>query len=268
MPVNVAVRLRPTIKDDPTSDSCANLDPDTSQVILNDPEGGHEKRFKFKYCYNSFVDPSHRHHAGDNAIWDELGEAALGSAMQGVDSTILFGGQTNSGKSHTKRCLIQAAFEKVFDGIENNYTSELRFEVEFTAFEIYCEVVTDLMMPLDEQEPLAIREHSLVGPFITGLSRHTLESLESFKTLFAEFEVNRALKHTSRNTNSWQAHTVVQLVVRTLTATGAGTEKVTQGLISFVELGGMECIVQSNEKVPTDRCVISDIVLQGYNVLL
>jgi kinesin family protein 13 len=253
MPVKVAVRLRPSLENDPTSDSCATLDPDTSQVILNDPEGGHEKRFKYEYCYNSFVAPSHRHFSDDQAIFDELGEDALGLALQGVDSTILFGGQTNSGKSHTQRCLLLSTVDKVFDSIDNNYTSELRFEVEFGAFDVYCEVVTDLMVPLDEQEPLAMREHDLVGPFVAGLSKHTVESLESFKTLFAEYEINRALRHTNHNSNSWQAHTAVQLVVRTFTDTGAGTEKVTAGVLSFVELGGMEATVNSNEKIPTDR---------------
>ena len=81
--------------------------------------------------------------------------------------------QTGSGKSYTcfsSDGLVAQTISTLFTTIDNNYEKDLSYEVDVSMLEMYREDIRDLLLPLDEQIPLALQQHDSIGVYIEGQS--------------------------------------------------------------------------------------------------
>jgi len=133
-------------------------------------------------------------------------------------------------------------FNKIADetenaGRENGLPNVYKVEVSF--MEIYNEKVRDLLVA--NKTSLKVREHSILGPYVDGLSLLAVKSAEDVATLMAEGNKSRTIAATNMNSESSRSHAVFTIVLtQTMTDAGSGVtgEKVSK--LSLVDLAGSE----------------------------
>lgn len=187
---------------------CVQIHPSTQQIVVVDPGGGaggdsnREKKkqqqqlqrslatrsFTFDYSYNSFVPPEHADYASQETVWRDLGESVLESAWAGFNVSLFAYGQTGSGKTYSMlgygedRGIIPRAGEVMFERIHASSDAEdVKYKVEVSMLEIYCEVVRDLFNP--SSGSLKVRDHPNIGAYAEGLTRSAVSSYSQIEQL-------------------------------------------------------------------------------------
>jgi len=110
--------------------------------------------------------------------------------------------------------------------------------------EIYNEKVRDLLVGSNKTS-LKVREHSILGPYVDGLSLLAVKSAEDVATLMTEGNKSRTVAATNMNSESSRSHAVFTIVMtQTVTdiSSGVSGEKVSR--ISLVDLAGSERAVK------------------------
>lgn len=108
----------------------------------------------------------------------------------GYNVCIFAYGQTGAGKSYTmmgkqeegQEGIIPQICKDLFRKISNNSTESLKYSVEVSYMEIYCERVRDLLNPKNKGN-LRVREHPLLGPYVEDLSKLAVMSYEDIHDL-------------------------------------------------------------------------------------
>lgn len=123
-------------------------------------------------------------------------------------------------------------------GVQPSETPNV-FKVEVSFMEIYNEKVRDLLVA--NKTSLKVREHSILGPYVDGLSLLAVKSAEDIANLMAEGNKSRTVAATNMNSESSRSHAVFTIVLtQTMTDASSGVtgEKVSR--ISLVDLAGSE----------------------------
>uniref|UniRef100_A0A3B5MKU3 Uncharacterized protein n=1 Tax=Xiphophorus couchianus TaxID=32473 RepID=A0A3B5MKU3_9TELE len=138
--------------------------------------------FAYDYCFWSMDETDKEKFAGQEVVFQCLGESLLHNAFQGYNACIFAYGQTGSGKSYTmmgsgdQPGLIPRLCSALFERTKEEQREEESFTVEVSYMEIYNEKVRDLLDPKGGRQALRVREHKVLGPYVDGLSRLAVAS--------------------------------------------------------------------------------------------
>lgn len=103
-------------------------------------------------------------------------------------------GQTGAGKSYTmmgkpgdpeEMGIIPRLCKDLFHRIEENRDGNLKYSVEVSYLEIYCEKPRDLLNPSNTSN-LRLREHPLLGPYLDELTKLVVCSYQDIYDLMDE----------------------------------------------------------------------------------
>uniref|UniRef100_A0A672SJY3 Kinesin family member 13B n=1 Tax=Sinocyclocheilus grahami TaxID=75366 RepID=A0A672SJY3_SINGR len=191
------------------------------------------KTFAYDYCFWSMDESETEKFAGQDVVFQCLGESLLHNAFQGYNACIFAYGQTGSGKSYTmmgsvdQPGLIPRLCSSLFERTVQHQREEESFTVEVSYMEIYNEKVRDLLDPKGSRQALRVREHKVLGPYVDGLSRLAVESYKDIESLMSEGNKSRTVAATNMNEESSRSHAgiVVQLLGKLSLVDLAGSER-------------------------------------------
>ncbi|KAI1294184.1 Kinesin-like protein KIF13A [Halotydeus destructor] len=187
-------------------------------------------------------------------VFGDLGLPVLEATLQGYNGCIFAYGQTGSGKSFSmmgaphEPGLIPRLCSGLFERIRSDEAeadSQVKLEVSY--MEIYNEKVHDLLGQQQQPQPLKVREHSILGPYVDGLSSLAVASYAQVEKLMLEGNKSRTVAATNMNSESSRSHAVFTLTVGVVTGGGGdsgeqGEERLQQvsSRLSLVDLAGSE----------------------------
>uniref|UniRef100_A0A671L8E5 Kinesin-like protein KIF13B n=1 Tax=Sinocyclocheilus anshuiensis TaxID=1608454 RepID=A0A671L8E5_9TELE len=208
---------------------------------------GQPKTFAYDYCFWSMDESETEKFAGQDVVFQCLGESLLHNAFQGYNACIFAYGQTGSGKSYTmmgsadQPGLIPRLCSSLFERTIQQQREEESFTVEVSYMEIYNEKVRDLLDPKGSRQALRVREHKVLGPYVDGLSRLAVESYKDIESLMSEGNKSRTVAATNMNEESSRSHAVFNIILtHTLKDLQSGTSGEKVSKLSLVDLAGSE----------------------------
>ncbi|MFT7812984.1 kinesin-like protein KIF13B isoform X2 [Arapaima gigas] len=267
--VKVAVRVRPMNRREKDLNTKCVVEMEGNQTFLQ-PAGGNLSKgdnrtlspmpmhklslpfsslkvFAYDYCFWSMDESQKDKFAGQDVVFQSLGESLLHNAFQGYNACIFAYGQTGSGKSFTmmgsadQPGLIPRLCSALFDRIEQQQREGESFTVEVSYMEIYNEKVRDLLDPKGSRQALRVREHKVLGPYVDGLSRLAVASYKDIESLMSEGNKSRTVAATNMNEESSRSHAVFNIILtHTLTDLQSGTSGEKVSKLSLVDLAGSE----------------------------
>ncbi|XP_043798278.1 kinesin-like protein unc-104 isoform X13 [Apis laboriosa] len=250
--VKVAVRVRPFNNREISREAQCIIEMSGSTTsILNPkaPPGSKDSIKSFNYDYSYFsMDPNDANYSSQLMVYKDIGEEMLEHAFEGYNVCIFAYGQTGAGKSYTmmgkqeegQEGIIPQICKDLFRKISRNSNECLKYSVEVSYMEIYCERVRDLLNPKNKGN-LRVREHPLLGPYVEDLSKLAVMSYQDIHDLIDEGNKARTVAATNMNETSSRSHAVFTIFFtqqKQDSATGLVTEKVSK--ISLVDLAGSE----------------------------
>ncbi|XP_047436285.1 kinesin-like protein KIF13B isoform X2 [Mugil cephalus] len=289
--VKVAVRVRPMNRREKELNTKCVVEMMKNQTILH-PGGANlgkadsrsqSKVFAYDYCFWSMDETDKEKFAGQEVVFQCLGESLLHNAFQGYNACIFAYGQTGSGKSYTmmgsgdQPGLIPRLCSALFDRTQKEQREEESFTVEVSYMEIYNEKVRDLLDPKGGKQTLKVREHKVLGPYVDGLSRLAVASYKDIESLMSEGNKSRTVAATNMNEESSRSHAVFNIILtHTLKDLKSGTSGEKVSRLSLVDLAGSERAAKTgaagerlkegsniNKSLTTLGLVISALAEQG-----
>uniref|UniRef100_A0A8C4HR08 Kinesin family member 13Ba n=1 Tax=Dicentrarchus labrax TaxID=13489 RepID=A0A8C4HR08_DICLA len=259
-----------------------------NQTILH-PAGGNLGKgdsryvFAYDYCFWSMDETDKEKFAGQEVVFQCLGESLLRNAFQGYNACIFAYGQTGSGKSYTmmgsgdQPGLIPRLCSALFDRTQKEQREQESFTVEVSYMEIYNEKVRDLLDPKGGRQTLRVREHKVLGPYVDGLSRLAVACYKDIEVLMSEGNKSRTVAATNMNEESSRSHAVFNIILtHTLKDLKSGTSGEKVSRLSLVDLAGSERAAKTgaagerlkegsniNKSLTTLGLVISALAEQG-----
>uniref|UniRef100_A0A672GXT9 Kinesin family member 13Ba n=1 Tax=Salarias fasciatus TaxID=181472 RepID=A0A672GXT9_SALFA len=239
--------------------------------------------FAYDYCFWSMDETDQDNFAGQEVVFQCLGESLLHNAFQGYNACIFAYGQTGSGKSYTMMGsgdhpgLIPRLCSALFERTQKEQREEESFTVEVSYMEIYNEKVRDLLDPKGGRQTLRVREHKVLGPYVDGLSRLAVASYKDIESLMSEGNKSRTVAATNMNEESSRSHAVFNIILtHTLKDLQSGTSGEKVSRLSLVDLAGSERAAKTgaagerlkegsniNKSLTTLGLVISALAEQG-----
>ncbi|XP_047992660.1 kinesin-like protein unc-104 isoform X3 [Leguminivora glycinivorella] len=248
--VKVAVRVRPfNSREIARECKCIIEMAGNTTVIVNPkaPPGNKDaaKSFNFDFSYWSH-NPSDPEFSSQVMVYKDIGEEMLQHAFDGYNICIFAYGQTGAGKSYTMmgrdedQGIIPQICRDLFRRVRQTTSDDLKYSVEVSYMEIYCERVRDLLNPKNKGN-LRVREHPALGPYVEDLSKLAVTSYQDIADLIDEGNKARTVAATNMNETSSRSHAVFTIFFtqqRHDQTTDLMSEKVSK--ISLVDLAGSE----------------------------
>uniref|UniRef100_A0A6P7G9A0 Kinesin-like protein unc-104 n=1 Tax=Diabrotica virgifera virgifera TaxID=50390 RepID=A0A6P7G9A0_DIAVI len=250
--VKVAVRVRPFNNREISRECKCIIQMSGNTTAITNPKADPntkdaQKNFNFDYSYWSHdeTDPAF---SSQLLVYKDIGEEMLQHSFDGYNVCIFAYGQTGAGKSYTmmgkqedgQEGIIPQICQDLFTRIRNNSSPDIKYSVEVSYMEIYCERVRDLLNPKNKGN-LRVREHPLLGPYVEDLSKLAVMSYQDIHDLIDEGNKARTVAATNMNETSSRSHAVFTIFFtqqRLDETTQLTTEKVSK--ISLVDLAGSE----------------------------
>ncbi|XP_044585965.1 uncharacterized protein LOC123265994 isoform X2 [Cotesia glomerata] len=224
--IKVAVRVRPissreinitgaeiVVHTEPQKISLTNLKVSSSKTADSRTR---TKRYSFDYCFDS-SDPTAENYASQEKIYYTLGNPVIDAIFVGYNSCVVAYGQSASGKTFTMMGvkddpgliprICNGLFARAADEIENGK----KFNIFVSYLEVYNERVRDLLEPSTSPNNLRVREHPRSGPYVQGLSQHSVETLSSLMSRVEEGTKARKTASTLQNHTSSRSHALLTL---------------------------------------------------------
>ncbi|CAE8612273.1 unnamed protein product, partial [Polarella glacialis] len=221
--VKVAIRCRPpSSKEQSNNEACivemteafSVEDAGQGQVILSDPAGNDEPaKFAFDVVFGLAI--------AQSQIYESVGRPALQKTFEGYNGTIFAYGQTGSGKSFTMsgaptedlKGIIPRCNEELFAHVhEQQASTTRRFLVMCSFFEIYNEIIFDLLNPVADRTKLGgglqIKEHPVLGIYVKDLTEIVAEDCGKVQNMLDGGNKNRAVSSTNMNSTSSRSHSI------------------------------------------------------------
>ncbi|XP_019123279.2 kinesin-like protein KIF13B isoform X3 [Larimichthys crocea] len=253
--VKVAVRVRPMNRREKELKTKCVVEMEGNQTVLHpaitsmnkgDPRS-QPKVFAYDHCFWSMDESQKDKFAGQDVVFQCLGDSLLDNAFMGYNACIFAYGQTGSGKSYTmmgsaeQPGLIPRLCSSLFSRTVQEAQEGESFTVEVSFMEIYNEKVRDLLDPKGSRQALRVREHSVFGPYVDGLSRLAVASYKDIESLMSEGNKSRTVAATNMNEESSRSHAVFNIILtHTLMDLKSGTSGEKVSKLSLVDLAGSE----------------------------
>ncbi|XP_057366894.1 kinesin-like protein KIF16B [Daphnia carinata] len=267
--IKVAVRVRPLTTSEATLNHQLTVQMDVNNIVhLHIPalsktsaeDGWNNKRassqsrqFAFDHFFPATDGSSvSANIASQEKVFEELGMPVLNSLFDGYNACVLAYGPSGTGKTYTMMGtplepglaprLCTAIFERMNSecGCSNVHRPSFRIDISF--MEIYNEKVRDLLEEHSNRGSvlLKIREHPQLGPYVQGLSRHTVEDAAAALGLLKEGAQRRASAATHKNGHSSRSHAVFTVHCTAAWVTDEGLPRETVAKLHLVDLAGSE----------------------------
>ncbi|XP_072300057.1 kinesin-like protein KIF13B isoform X2 [Eucyclogobius newberryi] len=253
--VKVAVRVRPMNRREKDLNTKCVVEMEGNQTVLHpainnankgDPRN-QPKVFAYDHCFWSIDEAEKDKFAGQDVVFECLGQSLLNNAFMGYNACIFAYGQTGSGKSFTmmgsaeQPGLIPRLCSALFSRIDLELREAESFTVEVSYMEIYNEKVRDLLDPKGSRQALRVREHKVFGPYVDGLSRLAVSCYKDIESLMSEGNKSRTVAATNMNEESSRSHAVFNIILtHTLRDLKSGTSGEKVSKLSLVDLAGSE----------------------------
>ncbi|XP_054474023.1 kinesin-like protein KIF13B isoform X2 [Anoplopoma fimbria] len=253
--VKVAVRVRPMNRREKDLKTKCVVEMEGNQTVLHpantnmskgDPRN-QPKVFAYDHCFWSIDESQKDKFAGQDVVFQCLGESLLDNAFMGYNACIFAYGQTGSGKSYTmmgtaeQPGLIPRLCSSLFSRTVQEAREGEGFTVEVSYMEIYNEKVRDLLDPKGNRQALRVREHKVMGPYVDGLSRLAVACYKDIESLMSEGNKSRTVAATNMNEESSRSHAVFNIILtHTLMDLKSETSGEKVSKLSLVDLAGSE----------------------------
>ncbi|OIW17395.1 hypothetical protein TanjilG_22507 [Lupinus angustifolius] len=230
--VTVTVRFRPLNQREIQQGEEIAWYADGETVVRN------ENNPSVAYAYDRVFGPT----TTTRHVYDVAAQHVVSGAMEGINGTIFAYGVTSSGKTHTMHGdqrspgIIPLAVKDAFSIIQE--TPNREFLLRLSYFEIYNEVVNDLLNP--EGQNLRVRQHTQ-GTFIEGIKEEVVLSPAHALSLIAAGEEHRHVGSTNFNLLSSRSHTIFTLTIESSPrGKNSEGEAVTLSQLNLIDLAGSE----------------------------
>jgi len=250
--LKVVARIRPLFNDEPL----AKIHQSAPNAITVSCPGtavrtaAQEKHFK----YDVVLGPE----ASQEDVYRNVGMPMLRHTLQGYNTCIFAYGQTGSGKTYSLQGqspmgsarspeaglvsrICRDMFSQFVDMLEEN--SNLSIKVVLTYYEIYNEMVIDLLQPRksgSEITSLEVRQDADHRAYIVGLSTHTVLNYESVMRLLKVGANNRQIANTKMNKSSSRSHSVLQFQIIQTVESNDSYQRDLESIMTVVDLAGSE----------------------------
>ncbi|XP_062415468.1 kinesin-like protein KIF13B isoform X2 [Pungitius pungitius] len=253
--VKVAVRVRPMNRREKELQTKCVVEMEGNQTVLHPTITGvskgdsrnQPKVFAYDHCFWSIDESQKDKFAGQDVVFQCLGESLLDNAFLGYNACIFAYGQTGSGKSYTmmgsseQPGLIPRLSSSLFSRTVGEAREGEGFTVEVSYMEIYNEKVRDLLDPKGNRQALRVREHKVMGPYVDGLSRLAVACYKDIESLMSEGNKSRTVAATNMNEESSRSHAVFNIILtHTLMDLKSQTSGEKVSKLSLVDLAGSE----------------------------
>ncbi len=176
-------------------------------------------------------------------IYNNVGKEIIKDIMDGYNGTIFAYGQSGSGKTFTmygndiededNKGLIPRIVNDIFEYVET-CDENVHFKFKLSVLQIYKEIIYDL---LTGEKNLQIKENTIRGIYVDGLSEVYLSSVDDFLNYAELAEKNRKVGETRLNQQSSRSHSIMILEV---TQKLKKENLVKKGILNLVDLAGSE----------------------------
>jgi hypothetical protein len=217
---------------------CEHLDTD-------DGKGGvySTQVFSFDYTYDL--------NARQKDVYERSAQPAVLSVLEGYNATVIAYGQTGTGKTFTmegftsveQRGIIPRAIEEVFAYIDSCKQKSMKFLVRASYMQIYNEVISDLLKPLNRQ--LTVRHTKQRGVYIDGLSEWVVRSPNDVYGLMERGCSLRATGSTKMSELSSRSHAMFIVIVEVMEGDESNPHSYKFGKLNIVDLAGSEKVRQT-----------------------
>ncbi|KAJ2616287.1 Kinesin-like protein kif15 [Coemansia sp. RSA 1365] len=245
--IQVFMRIRPLSEDEYRRDRST----ESAVRILADNVVSIPSQRSENFAFDFVGDES----CSQSEVFESVGKRAVEQCMQGYNGTIFAYGQTGSGKTFTMqgasdeftgpddelRGLIPRCFEYLFTRIaeeEARTNGRVKYLCRASYIEIYNETIYDLLDPLTRT--CAMREDIKRGVFIDNVTEETVQHPNEAYDVFMRGTTNRHVSATSMNRESSRSHSVLMLVIQSLTQMDSELTEVRESRFNLVDLAGSE----------------------------
>lgn len=249
--VKVAIRCRPlSSKEVGNSESSIvemqeNSDAEgAGGIVINDPAGNEAPAtFAFDIVFGIKT--------AQEVVFHTVGKPALESTLTGYNGTIFAYGQTGSGKSWCMtggpdelRGIIPRVNEELFEKIarEQETIPTRKFLVMCSFFEIYNEIIFDLLNPVQDRSKLGaglqVKEHPVLGIYVKDLQEIVVDGAKKLEQLMTHGTKNRAVSSTMMNAGSSRSHSI--FIIKVHQKDDEDKSKNVFAKLNLVDLAGSE----------------------------
>eukprot|EP00927_Polykrikos_kofoidii_P030186 TRINITY_DN26016_c0_g1_i1.p1 TRINITY_DN26016_c0_g1~~TRINITY_DN26016_c0_g1_i1.p1 ORF type:complete len:1210 (+),score=254.90 TRINITY_DN26016_c0_g1_i1:69-3698(+) len=248
--VKVAIRLRPpSSKEIGNGEKCiieikANDGGSPGTVTISDPAGKEKDgEFAFDIVFGIQTEQPD--------VFDKVGKEALSKCMVGYNGTIFAYGQTGSGKSW---CMMgaQGELRGIIPRVNDNLFEQIRqlqaevitrkFLVMCSFFEIYNEIIFDLLNPVQDRGTvgagLQVKEHPVLGVYVKDLQEIVTADADGLVGLMEKGTKNRAVSCTNMNSVSSRSHSI--FIIKVHQKDDEDKSKNVFAKLNLVDLAGSE----------------------------
>uniref|UniRef100_T1IMM0 Kinesin motor domain-containing protein n=1 Tax=Strigamia maritima TaxID=126957 RepID=T1IMM0_STRMM len=223
----------------------------TQSIQEGDSGRDREKAFCFDYSYWSF-DNKDKNFISQEKVFNDLGTDVVHNAFEGYNACVFAYGQTGSGKTYTmmgdesSKGLIPRICQNLFERMEI-HRGQTTYKTEVCYLEIYNEKVKDLLRPNFDSTKLRVREHPQLGPYVEGLSQHSVMDYNDINQLIETGNSFRTTASTKMNEDSSRSHAILTLTFVQATFSH-DMPRETVSKINLVDLAGSERVDSSGAK--------------------
>ncbi|KAG9483318.1 hypothetical protein GDO78_009312 [Eleutherodactylus coqui] len=249
--VTVAVRVRPFSTRETNENATQVVFMNGQETIVHHPDSKQNRKFFYDFSFSSFK-KTEPNYASQEKVYEKLAAPLLDRALLGYNTCLFAYGQTGSGKSYTmmgfgeELGIIPRFCEQLFSQIQTA-KQEVSFHLEMSYFEVYNEKIHDLLVfkadDGQKKQPLRVREHPLLGPYVEDLSTNVVSSFQDVQSWLELGNKQRATAATGMNDKSSRSHSVFTLIVtqtKTEIVDGEEHDHRVTSRINLVDLAGSE----------------------------
>ncbi|XP_061614602.1 kinesin-like protein KIF18A isoform X4 [Phyllopteryx taeniolatus] len=260
--VKVVVRVRPTNEKEKSENVRNVVQVVDKHMLVFDPKEEEISCFGSQRVRNRNINKRANkdlkfvfdHVFGENSTQDDIFEnttkGVLNSVMNGFNCTVFAYGATGAGKTHTmlgapnEPGVMYRTMKDLFKRMDDA-KEEKEFSVAVSYLEVYNEQIRDL---LANAGPLAVREDSVKGVVVQGLTLYQPKSAENILQALDSGNRNRTQHPTDTNATSSRSHAVFQIYLRQQDKTAMLNPNVCVAKMSLIDLAGSERASATNAK--------------------
>ncbi|XP_073427852.1 kinesin-like protein KIF14 isoform X2 [Dendrobates tinctorius] len=219
--VTVAVRVRPFSGREVNEKAAQVVFMNGQETIIQYPDSKQNHSFLYDFSFSSF-EKSDPNYASQEKVYEKLAAPLLDWSLLGYNTCLFAYGQTGSGKSYTmmgfgeELGIIPRFCEHLFSRIQA-VKQKVSFHLEMSYFEVYNEKIHDLLVFKadngQKKQPLRVREHPLLGPYVEDLSTNVVSSFQDIQSWLELGNKQRATAATGMNDKSSRSHSVFTLIM-------------------------------------------------------
>ena len=210
--------------------------------------------------------------ATNKDIFTAIIEKSWQCITKGINLCVFTYGQTSSGKTYTMKGvekdpgLVVQTLEGIFSKLGHQY--KCCFEITMSYFEVYNEMIFDLLDNNGKDKHLEIREDQHRNPYVENLTEKPIESFDAAKMLFEVGETKRKYAITTMNHMSSRSHVIVQLKIKSRFF--ANNTKTYHSTLMMADLAGSENIAKSKTsgQVQREGSNINKSLLSLSNIIM